>query len=928
MNGLMQALGLGAPPRDRAALKPRRGTAETAARDRAHLSAAEAQLDLEALVNFGFEGRAIGAYLLARGEQQWRFVFGFRCSGIHTYQTADRFSGQLDAIEAGLKDLPPDELLTFHLRSFCQDRDRQAYLSHREASAPSVELKFLTLAERGRARELARNGLRRPKELLLFATYTIAPDGRDVQSWLERTVAKGSAIAADLWQALSGDRDDRQRQELHARFRQAYEDGFRYWEFLLTSKMGLAVAPMTADDLWLDLWQRLNDSDAIAIPHEIQVDERQLDETIRSDLHIRTLLFADRVPVAARDRLSFPDRQQHVALMTFAHKPGGWSDARSQLRYLWEVIARERAYDVEAICQIGRANEFLVTQNVQRNLRQNNLTQTLAREKSSIDVAAGIKTQRAIDAAATLYEGAVPFYCGTTFIIHRPNRRKLDAACQFLSSCFRRPAWVLREREYAWKVWFQTLPVVWDTLLAKPFERRQLYLSGELPGLLPLVTTQRGDRDGFELIASEGSAPLHLNFCQTHRNVMVLGTTRSGKSVLVSGMLTEALSQNLPIVVMDYPKPDGSSTFSDYARFLGDGAAYFDISRECSNLFELPDLSGLDRATRAERFEDYKEFLVTALMAMVLGRQAATPHLETTCRSILTLALAVFFNDRAIAQRYRAAAGADLQSEAWQQTPTLADFLPFCDRDRLEFDAIGGNLDEALQMIQLQIRYWLSSRVGQAVSRPSSFRADVPLLVFALRNLSSDDDAAILSLSAYGAALRRSLGSTASIFFIDESPILFEYDAIASSIGRLCANGAKAGIRVFISAQDPDTIARAGAAPKIFQNLNTRLIGRIQPSALPSFERILGYPRDAIAPNASESFLPNPSSLSSNWLLDDNGTLTPCQYYPSYAGLAVVANNPDEQARRQAAMAASRNKFEGLSRFKDELARTLRGDAA
>lgn len=68
MNGLMQALGLGALHRDRAALKPRRGTAETAARDRAHLSAAEAQLDLEALVNFGFEGRAIGAYLLARGE--------------------------------------------------------------------------------------------------------------------------------------------------------------------------------------------------------------------------------------------------------------------------------------------------------------------------------------------------------------------------------------------------------------------------------------------------------------------------------------------------------------------------------------------------------------------------------------------------------------------------------------------------------------------------------------------------------------------------------------------------------------------------------------------------------------------------------------------------------------------------------------------
>jgi hypothetical protein len=51
--------------------------------------------------------------------------------------------------------------------------------------------------------------------------------------------------------------------------------------------------------------------------------------------------------------------------------------------------------------------------------------------------------------------------------------------------------------------------------------------------------------------------------------------------------------------------------------------------------------------------------------------------------------------------------------------------------------------------------------------------------IFALRNLSNDEDAAILSLSAYSAALRRALASPASIFFIDESPILFEFDAIA-----------------------------------------------------------------------------------------------------------------------------------------------------
>ena len=68
--------------------------------------------------------------------------------------------------------------------------------------------------------------------------------------------------------------------------------------------------------------------------------------------------------------------------------------------------------------------------------------------------------------------------------------------------------------------------------------------------------------------------------------------------------------------------------------------------------------------------------------------------------------------------------------------------------------------------------------------------------------------------------------------FIDEAPILFEYPTISEMVARLCANGAKAGIKVIISAQDPDMIARLPSDPKILQNLSTRLIGRIQPSAI------------------------------------------------------------------------------------------------
>lgn len=304
-----------------------------------------------------------------------------------------------------------------------------------------------------------------------------------------------------------------------------------------------------------------------------------------------------------------------------------------------------------------------------------------------------------------------------------------------------------------------------------------------------------------------------------------------------------------------------SSTFTDYTRFMGKDGAYFDIGRESSNLFELPNLrsrsvsggESLEPKLQQERFEDYKDFLATALLAMIVGTkrsESASLVMSDTVRSILALAITAFFSDDQIRvseayrrYRYAAAFTSGFGSPEWQAMPTLVDFLSFCSHERLRLDAISGDTKAGLEQVKLRLRFWLSSRVGKAISQPSTFNSEARLLVFALRNLSNDEDAAILSLSAYSAALRRALAAPASVFFIDESPILFEYDSIAALVGRLCANGAKAGIRVILSAQDPDTIAKSPSGAKIFQNLTTRLIGRIQPTAVDSFVSILKYPR-------------------------------------------------------------------------------------
>ena len=139
-------------------------------------------------------------------------------------------------------------------------------------------------------------------------------------------------------------------------------------------------------------------------------------------------------------------------------------------------------------------------------------------------------------------------------------------------------------------------------------------------------------------------------------------------------------------------------------------------------------------------------------------------------------------------------------------------------------------------------------------------------MVMALRQISENEDAAILSLVAYAAALRRAMAFPISLFFIDESPILFKFPSVVSLVASIISNGAKSGVRVILSAQDPNTIFNSKHGQQIFQNINTKLIGRIQPTAVRSFVSILGYEEGLVGRCAS--FFPKRLGLFyTNWLL-------------------------------------------------------------
>ena len=880
------------------------------------VEAFEDYLHLKTFVHIILKGRDVGAALLQKNNT-FQFVFGFSCQGIHDTLRPEQVLSALNGIESGLKELPNTGWMTIHLSSFADDQDRQAELQQVIQGAPSDELKLLLMSERARAQELALSGTRKKKSLHIYVTYQMDADQvtTSESDWIEKSLAK----SIQLWDAFKGKGDEQMVQRYEDMISSAFTEGYLRWEQLINIKMGLEVKPLNVDQLWKNLWGRFNQEDAPDVPQYLTFNGTALGEVINNPASPATVLIqgeSGRPSIPKAERRWIRVKHKYVGALTFNAKPAGFSNMRGQLRYLWDVLCRPHVRDTEVVCQISAANPALVKTNMQRLLKQSNVAAEMASQNSSVDVAATIKTKRSIEAQEKLYEGAIPVKVATAFLVHRESPAKLSEACRALSECFQLPAKVIEETELTWLYWLQTLPVAWERLLGYPFQRQLTYLSHEAPGLIPFTMTRQISKCGFELIADEGGSPVKIDFTKEHRNIAIFGTTRSGKSVTISGMLTQFLAEGYPIVCLDYPKPDGTSTFTDYTHFLEPRAAYFDIGRESNNLLEMPDLRHLGEEQQDERFQDYKSFLESALVTMVLPNAQDQPLLEQTVRSLIGRALTNFFMDEEIRARYQAAIADGYGSSAWDGTPTLADFKEFCSTEALDLEeSAGPQILAAASQIRLQLDYWLNSRIGQAIGRPSSFPTNAQLLVFALRNLSNESEAAILSLSAYSAALRRALESPKSIFFIDESPILFEYTTISQLIGRLCANGAKAGIRVFLSAQDPDTIMKSASGAKVMQNMNTRLIGRIQALAVESFVNLLQYERFVIARNASESFFPKRSELYSNWLLDIDGNYIYCRYYPSAIQIAAVANNPDEQAARDRVLAQFDNKLQGMAHF-------------
>jgi hypothetical protein len=146
-------------------------------------------------------------------------------------------------------------------------------------------------------------------------------------------------------------------------------------------------------------------------------------------------------------------------------RPAGWINTRQQLKWIWEVMSSSYVRDTEAIVEISAGNSLVINDNLARQAKGAKAASSRAITKGQgRDIGAEIKQEESFDAQRRLYQGAVPLNAAVAFLVYRNTAEELSQACNILSNSFG-TAKVIRERNVAWDIWLQCLPITWKWLL-------------------------------------------------------------------------------------------------------------------------------------------------------------------------------------------------------------------------------------------------------------------------------------------------------------------------------------------------------------------------------------------------------------------------------------------------------------------------------
>ena len=883
----------------------------------------EDQCDLLAFCRMKVQGEDIGCYLNRRRNsltQLWEYsvVFAFAVRGIHPLLYPGEAQTILKRIEQSLKGLDDKQRLTIRFRSTADDTEEQVTISELMERTNNTEHQYFQAARSKNVRLLNDQGRRQHKSIMVFASYQLGEFDNQGRNFIEKALSN----AEFYYHRVFGKEKQVPTELLKSLLFDAFNSGYLPFKSMLAA-MGLRTRTLRVSDLWEDLYKtfNLNTEFNAQIPglgyHLVLEDSSEagaglvlyedfIDEQY-SDIDPLSLAVGESFPKAGRSHIELGG--QLIAAIGLEEKPAAFISPSNQLLFLWEYICNTA--DCEIVCELSPSPQLVAKIALQRVAKESMAGQSMAAKRNNVNVEASHHLNEAVDAQSRMYAGAAPVSAAISVFLKRPTKQKLANSCREFMGQFTQSRWQ-RETDAAWMLWLNSLPVTMDSLYND--NRRKVYLSDEVPALMPIIKPYSGDLKGLEFITKQGRSPVHVDLFARTVGILCFGESRSGKTGVALDIIINALVRGLNVLAIDYPKPGGIHSLKYLAKMFGSMSAYVDVATEKNNILQPPNpfkLEGLSESIRQSRLKQHYDFCVTALTLMVMGNE--TSSVGKRVRSLLVQVMMPFYEHYDTAFKEAFAAG--IGSPEWQRMPTLHHFLDFI--QKFDFDIPVGQqmIDEALGLIILELRTWLHSRVGKAISEPSTIDPDAQFTVFALDSVNDDIDAAIIALSAQSFMLRKAFELRSCVSIVDEAPVLLKFEALARIVGMMCSNGMASGIKPVVISQDPASVANSIIASQITNNLKVRFIGAITRNAAREFEKLLGYDPAVLAPNTTEQFFTNAQTLSSSWLVDVDSKLVHCDHYLPPEWLAALANNKSEIWLRDTVTARFTNKYQAHAAF-------------
>ncbi|EDX82667.1 hypothetical protein S7335_968 [Synechococcus sp. PCC 7335] len=876
----------------------------------------EDQCDFLAFCRQQLQDEDVGCYLNRRRNnltKLWEYsvVYAFEVRGIHPLLYPGEAEATLRRVEQTLKRLYGGQRLVFRFSSRADDSAKQAEISELINNTDIVEHQYFQASRSKNIRLINDQGKRQHKRITVFAEYKLGEFDNQGRNLIEKALGN----AEFYYHRVFGKQKQVPGELLKSLLTDAFNNGYLPLKSLLAS-MGLRTITHKVTELWEDLWKTFNPKAEFnqklpGLGYHLVLEGTSLYEDYldvdHSEVDPLSLAVGEQVPRAGCSYVQLG--QEIIGAIGLEEKPAAFTSPEHQLLFLWEAVCN--IPNCEIFCELSPSPQLVSKIALQRVAKESMAGQSMAAKRNNVSVEAGHHLDEAMDAQSRIYSGAVPINISLCAFLHRPTTQALKNGFREFEGEFNQSKWK-PETDAAWMLWLNSLPVTMDALYND--NRRKVYLSDEAPALMPLVKPFTGDATGIEFITKKGRVPVHVDIYARTVGILAFGESRSGKTGVSEDIIINGLVRGLNVLAIDYPKPGGIHSLKYLAKMFGSMSAYVDVATEKNNLLQPPNpfkMASLAESDRQGRMKQHYDFCVTALTMMVMGNDNAP--IGKRVRSLLVQTITPFFEHYEGA--FKAAFAAGLGSPEWQQMPTLHHFLAFF--EQFDFDMPVGQqfIEEASALIILELRTWLYSRVGQAISAPSTIDPDAQFTVFALDSVNDDIDAAIIALSAQAFMLRKAFELRSCISIVDEAPVLLKFEALARIVGMMCSNGMAAGIKPVIISQDPASITNSIIASQITNNLKVRFIGAITRNAAREFEKLLGYDPAVLKDNTTEQFFTNAQTLSSSWLVDIDSKLVHCDHYLPPEWLAALANNKSEIWLRDMVTARFENKYQAHSAF-------------